>query len=178
MSTAESQLHFNGRPYRLCVVMGVAGAGKTVVGGHLAEQTGGRFIDADDLHPETNVEKMRTGQPLTDADRWPWLTTVGQTLSDQPGLTIAACSALKKSYRAAITKAAGEPVLFVHLDGPKSLIAARMQERTGHFMPTSLLDSQFATLQQPTADETAMGVAIDRSVAQIVTEILSRCGQE
>ena len=178
MWTAESRLHFNGTPHRLCVVMGVAGAGKTVVGARLAEQTGGRFIDADDLHPESNVEKMRTGEPLTDADRWPWLATVGQTLSNQPGLAFAACSALKKSYRAALTKAAGEPVLFIHLDGPKSLIASRMQKRTGHFMPTSLLDSQFAILEKPAADETAIGVAIDRSVAQIVAEILNRCGRD
>ena len=177
MWTAESRLHFNGTRYRLCVVMGVAGAGKSVVGTRLAEQTGGRFIDADDLHPESNVEKMRTGAPLTDTDRWPWLETVGRTLSSQAGLTFAACSALKKSYRAAITHAAGEPVLFAHLNGPKSLIAARMRKRTGHFMPTTLLDSQFATLEVPTAEEAAMDVEIDRSVAQIVSELLERCGR-
>ncbi|TGQ19973.1 gluconokinase, partial [Mesorhizobium sp. M00.F.Ca.ET.216.01.1.1] len=91
--------------------------------------------------------------PLDDADRWPWLAKVGETLRRQPAPVIVGCSALKRAYRDFITERAGAPVLFVYLEGSRELISRRMHERTGHFMPTSLLDSQFATLEVPGKDE-------------------------
>lgn len=138
------------------VVMGVTSTGKTRIGGMLARALGGRFVDGDDLHPSANRRKMAAGVPLEDADRWPWLDRVGAELSRPPCPVVMACSALKKSYRARIAAAAGGPVRFLHLDGPRHVIAERMAAREGHFMPVSLLDSQIATLEAPGAEEGAL----------------------
>jgi gluconokinase len=151
------------------VVMGVSGCGKTAVGEALAAATGARFIDGDSLHPLANIAKMSRGEPLDDVDRWPWLGAVGKALATPPGPTIVGCSALKRAYRDSIRAAAGGTVTFVHLAGSRSLIAARMGARAGHFMPLSLLDSQFATLEAPSADEDAITVDIDRPLADIVS---------
>lgn len=152
------------------IVMGVSGCGKTSVGEALAARLGIPFEDGDDLHPRANVEKMRSGRPLDDDDRWPWLDAVGRRLGDAAPLVIG-CSALKRAYRDRIRARAGGAVTFVHLAGDKALISARMAARTGHYMPPSLLDSQFAALEPPGPDE-AFTVAIDHPPARIVDSIL------
>lgn len=157
-------------PQRM-VIMGVAGCGKSSVGAALAAAIGASYADGDDLHPAANITKMTRGEPLTDQDRWPWLAAVGQALA-RGDHRIIGCSALKRSYRDKITAEAGGPVTFIHLDGTYALIKARMDARTGHFMPPSLLVSQFATLEPPGADEDAVRVDIDQSMAGIVTDIV------
>ena len=150
------------------VFMGVAGCGKTEVGRQVAERLGLRFEDADDFHPPANVEKMASGTPLTDADRAPWLTTMAEAIEEwsSDGGAVLACSALKRSYRDRLREAGG--VGFVHLAGDKSLIAGRMAERKDHFMPTSLLDSQFATLQDPKGEPVTTVVDIDAGLEEVV----------
>lgn len=130
------------------VVMGVSGCGKSSVGAALSQALGIPYRDGDDLHPAVNVAKMRAGEALTDADRWPWLDRVAQDLA-RLAPVIVGCSALRRAYRDRIRAGAGGPVLFVHLAGSREVIAARMAARSGHFMPASLLDSQFATLEPP-----------------------------
>ncbi|GHC62722.1 gluconokinase [Neogemmobacter tilapiae] len=147
------------------VVMGVCGCGKSSVGQGIAAALGLPFTDGDDLHPAANVAKMASGQPLTDADRWPWLTKVGETLA--PG-GVVACSALKRSYRDHIRKAAPD-VRFVYLHGDRALLAARLAARPGHFMPPALLDSQLATLEIPQADENPIILNIAQAIPELVT---------
>lgn len=157
--------------------MGVAGSGKTSVGERLAPLLGGVFLDGDAFHPPENIAKMSHGVPLTDADRWAWLERIGRQMAGRPGAVVAGCSALKRSYREAIRQAAGEPVLFVHLAGSRELIEERMAARTGHFMPTSLLDSQFAALEPPGADEDALTIDIAGSTDEVVTTIAHALGK-
>ncbi len=154
--------------------MGVAGCGKSAVGAALAEHIGAAYLDGDDLHPRENIAKMSRGEPLTDDDRWPWLTLVGRKLARPDGMLIVGCSALKRRYRDHIRREAGAPVTFVHLAGAKELIATRMAARSGHFMPASLIDSQFAALEPPAADENAMTVDIDDTPEAIVAGIAAR----
>lgn len=154
------------------VLMGVAGCGKTSIGDALAPRIDATFIDGDALHPQSNIDKMASGQPLGDDDRWPWLELVGAALADSRGTTIIGCSALKRRYRDAIRKAAGDAVCFVHLSGSRELIQGRMSARKGHFMPPSLLDSQFAALERPETDETALTVDISGTEAEIVEQIV------
>jgi gluconokinase len=160
--------------HRRIVLMGVAGSGKSVVGAALAARIGATYLDGDDLHPPANIAKMSRGEPLTDADRWPWLSLVGQRLAEPDGILILGCSALKRRYRDHIREKANAPVTFVHLSGTKALIASRMGARTGHFMPTSLLDSQFAALEPPAADESAVTVNIHGPVKRAVDEIVAQ----
>lgn len=158
----------------LIVVMGVSGSGKTTVGELLAADLGVPFADADDMHPESNVRKMSAGHPLTDEDRWPWLRRVGTELRDveNSGLVVA-CSALKRAYRDTIL--AEEPrTLFVFLDGSRRLLEERLSRRSDHFMPSSLLDSQLATLERLEADERGITVSIESSPAEIVADIRSK----
>lgn len=156
---------------RRIVLMGVAGCGKSAVGAALAARLGATYLDGDDLHPPANIEKMSRGEPLTDEDRWPWLTLVGHKLASPGGILILGCSALKRRYRDHIRAAAGEPVTFIHLSGSRELIAARMAARSGHFMPASLIDSQFAALEPPAADENAIIVDIDNTLTFVVDDI-------
>lgn len=149
------------------VIMGVAGCGKTSVGRALSALMALPYIDGDDLHPTANVEKMRHGTPLTDDDRWPWLDRCAATLA--PGNIILGCSALKRAYRDRLRRAGD--ITFVHLSGPRDLIAARMAERSGHYMPPSLLDSQFAALEPPAPDESALTLPIDQPPAAIAAAI-------
>ena len=130
------------------VIMGVSGCGKSSLGAALGHRLGIPYRDGDDLHPAANVEKMRAGIPLTDEDRWPWLDCVARVLkNDAP--VIVGCSALRHAYRDHIRSGAGGVVRFVHLAGSREIIATRMAARTGHYMPATLLDSQFATLEAP-----------------------------
>jgi gluconokinase len=155
------------------VVMGVSGCGKSSVGAALSQALGIPYRDGDDLHPAVNVARMRAGEALTDADRWPWLERVAQDLA-RLAPVIVGCSALRRVYRDRIRAGAGGPVLFVHLAGSREVIAARMAARSGHFMPASLLDSQFATLEPPGPDEAAITVDIDQPMDRLVAEILRR----
>ncbi len=157
------------------VLMGVAGSGKTSAGRALAALIGARYLDGDDLHPPANIAKMSAGVALTDADRAPWLAQVGDLLA-APGRRIVGCSALRRAYRDIIRAHAGAPVTFVHLSGSRALIAARMGQRRGHFMPESLLDSQFLTLEPPGPDEGAITVDIELPLHDLVAEIAARLG--
>lgn len=153
------------------VIMGVAGCGKSSVGEALAQRLDIIYRDGDDLHTPQAVEKMRRGIPLTDDDRWPWLDRVAQVLATEAPILVG-CSALKRAYRDRIRVGAGGPVTFVHLSGSRDLIASRMAARTGHYMPTSLLDSQFAALEPPGPDE-AITVDIDQTLTAITDAILT-----
>jgi gluconokinase len=160
------------------VVMGVSGAGKTTIGERLAERLGWEFIEGDRLHPPENVAKMQSGQPLTDTDRAPWLAAVAgaiDALRARGGRAVVTCSALKRDYRHQIIGERAD-VRLVFLDGSPELIAERIAARRGHFMPLSLLDSQFAALEPPGPDENPISVTIaqptDRIVEQIVTMLL------
>lgn len=148
------------------VVMGVASCGKTSVGELLAEKLSAHFIEGDRLHPATNVAKMSAGNALTDEDRWPWLKAIGESLAGREP-AVASCSALKRVYREAISKAAQRPVYFIYLHGSRELLEQRIGARKGHFMPASLLDSQLATLQEPAADELALKLDIALSVTEL-----------
>lgn len=162
MTTAPATCHV--------VVMGVSGSGKTTVARGIAEATGLVFAEADDFHPAANVEKMRSGTPLTDDDRWPWLSELARWMAEQAAAgrsTIMACSALRRAYRDML--ASGPPeVFFVHLSGDPSLIGARISGRTGHYMPASLLGSQLATLEPLEPDEGGLLIDIALPVPQIV----------
>lgn len=153
------------------VIMGVAGCGKSSVGAALGAALGVPYVDGDDLHPAANVEKMRRGTPLTDDDRWPWLGRVATCLQDSAPV-IVGCSALKHIYRDHIRAGVRGKVVFVYLSGARDLIAARMSQREGHYMPLSLLDSQFAALEPPDPDE-AIPVTIDQPLCDIVGQILT-----
>ncbi|MGW1839359.1 gluconokinase [Streptomyces sp. BBFR2] len=143
------------------VVMGVAGTGKTTIGPLVARALGVTYAEGDDFHPPANIAKMSAGTPLDDADRGPWLDAIGAWAHGQAGHGgVVSCSALKRHYRDRL-RAAAPDVLFLHLTGDRALIERRMAERKGHFMPTALLDSQFATLEPLGADE--RGVAVDVS---------------
>ena len=159
---------------RLLVVMGVAGCGKTTIGGALADARGGQFLDGDAFHTPNNIHKMSHGIPLTDEDRWPWLDRFASEMSELDGTVVGGCSALRRSYRDRIRNALGEPVLFIHLTGSPELIASRMAKRTGHFMPMSLLRSQFETLEAPGAGENAIAVDISGTTEQIVDDISTK----
>ncbi len=156
------------------VVMGVSGSGKSTVAVPLAARLGWAFQEGDDLHPAANIAKMKAGEALTDADRVPWLAAIGSWIdaraaAREPGLVT--CSALKRAYRD--TLRTGRPtVRFVYLQGAEPLIAERVARRHGHFMPLALLDSQFRTLEAPTAEEHAIVVDVDQSVEGQIEEIV------
>jgi gluconokinase len=156
------------------VVMGVSGCGKTTVAKRLAERLGWRFAEADEFHSPANVAKMRSGTPLTDEDRGPWLAAIAEWIdasraAGTPG--VVTCSALKKRYRD-ILVGAREDVALVHLAGTYDLIAARMASRPHHYMPVSLLKSQFDALEPPALEEKALVVPIDTPPDEIVSAIV------
>lgn len=164
-------------PPVVLVVMGVAGTGKSLVAATLAERLGWQLGEGDDLHPAANVAKMASGQPLTDEDRWPWLDQVAAWIQDHAAAgqpAIVTCSALKKAYR---DRLRGPRVAFVHLNGTRELLAARLAGRRDHYMPGSLLDSQLETLQPLEADENGIVVELDsKSAAEEAQEIMTRLG--
>jgi gluconokinase len=149
------------------VVMGVSGSGKSTVGAALAQRLRVPFEDADDLHPSANIAKMSRGEALNDEDRFPWLAIVGEWLAVHEDGGVMSCSALKRKYRDQIRHHAPH-VRFLLLEGGRDVIAARQAARPGHFMPASLLTSQFATLEPLEPDEDGVVIEVDQSVDQIV----------
>jgi gluconokinase len=157
----------------LVVVMGVTGSGKSTVGTALAERLGVPFADADDFHSAENVAKMRAGTPLNDGDRLPWLRNIAAWLGEHQGSgAVVTCSALKRIYRDILRERASD-VVFLHLDGDKETARRRVAGRAGHFMPSSLVDSQFADLEPLGADERGIVVDFARAVDDIVDEVAS-----
>ncbi len=156
------------------VVMGVSGCGKSTVGKLIAQALKAHYAEGDSFHPPENVEKMRAGQPLDDHDRAPWLAAMAAAIRDwnvRGEIVVLSCSALKRRYRD-VLRSGGE-VRFIHLAGDKSLIASRLAARKGHYMPPTLLDSQFAALEPPDADE-AVTIAIEGSPEVIAERALAR----
>ena len=157
------------------IVMGVSGAGKSTIGTLLSQRLDRPLIEGDSLHPAANVDKMSHGIALTDEDRWPWLDTVGRAMADVlagNGSVVVSCSALKKAYRDRLRFSAGGELAFVFLKGSRELLMSRMAAREGHFMPVSLLDSQLATLQDPSGEPGVVTVDIDASIDAIVASAL------
>ena len=163
------------------VVMGVSGSGKSTVAAQLAHRLGLPFVDGDDLHPQSNVDKMQSGVPLEDADRWPWLDKVAETLrrrSETEGGVVLACSALKRIYRDRLRAGTGGRVRFAFLDVGMEEIEARLRRRQHHFMPSQLLQSQFATLERPAGDETdVVAVPASGPPETIVADLARRFGR-
>ena len=157
------------------LVMGVSGSGKSTTGESLAAELGWPFRDADSFHPPENVAKMSAGVPLTDEDRWPWLAAIAAWIDERRTKNehgIVSCSALKRKYRKVLLD--GRPdVRLVYLKGEMPLIANRMARRTDHFMPPSLLKSQFETLEEPGTDEWPIVAPIDLSPRRVVEYILA-----
>jgi gluconokinase len=180
-ATAQDPAEHTEPPQHL-VVMGVAGSGKTTVATLLAQRLGTEYAEADQFHPEANIAKMSAGTPLSDEDRWPWLEAIRDWLSaeaDAGRSGVVTCSALKRSYRDLLRTARGR-VCFVHLDGSPELLAERMEHRSGHFMPTSLLPSQLATLEPLDGDEPGFTVDVTRTPEEIADLVLDRragCGR-
>ncbi|SEP12195.1 gluconate kinase, SKI family [Methylobacterium sp. ap11] len=161
-------------PPAVIVVMGVSGSGKSTVASLLAGRLGWEFEDGDDFHPAANVEKMQAGHPLTDEDRWPWLAAIAawiDRVQAEGRHGVVTCSGLKRAYRDVLV--GGRPdVRLVYLQGDRELIGRRMAARHGHFMPTSLLDSQFRTLEEPAPDEDPLVVSVGATPQAIVAEIV------
>ncbi len=158
------------------VLMGVSGSGKSVVGNLLSKAIGSGYAEGDEFHSEANIEKMRGGTPLTDEDRWPWLDSMAEAIDGwrAEGKTmILACSALRKVYRE-ILMSGRDDVLAVHLKGSQELIASRLSVRKHEYMPSTLLQSQFKTLEEPDDSENVITVSIDATPEAIVKTIVDR----
>lgn len=155
------------------IVMGVSGAGKSTIGELLSQRLNRPLIEGDSLHPAANIAKMSQGIPLDDDDRRPWLQAIAARIDEARQSRrpiVVTCSALKRIYRDILT-GGHDDVGFVYLRGAKELIAGRLKARTNHFMPPGLLDSQFAALQEPGADEPTLAIAIDATPDEIVGKI-------
>jgi len=162
-------------PVHAIVVMGVSGCGKSTVAARLAQRLGWEFAEADAFHSPANIEKMRSGTALTDEDRWPWLDAIAAWIGAaraQGRPCIVACSALKRRYRERLA-AGHDDVRFVYLQGAYETVAARLASRSGHYMPLSLLQSQYDALEEPATDEKAIMVSIERPVEALVEELAS-----
>ncbi len=165
---------------RVVYLFGPSGCGKSTVGEQLAEKAGGLYLDGDDHHPPENKRKMGAGVPLQDEDRWPWFENIAAVVlekSREHSLIVVACSALKRVYRDRLRDLVENgigpgSVKFAWLDGSQELIASRIAEREHEYMPASLLDSQFAAFEEPSAEEGVIRVSIDQSPEEIVSQIL------
>jgi gluconokinase len=160
------------------VVMGVSGSGKTTIADKLAERLDWIYEDGDRFHPASNIAKMSAGQPLTDEDRWPWLRAIADEIDrvcEAGERAVIACSALKRAYREILVHERSD-VRIVFLNGTQQLIADRLSQRQGHFMPPGLLASQFKTLEPPEQSENPVTVSIDASVDAIVDDIIRQLG--
>jgi carbohydrate kinase (thermoresistant glucokinase family) len=169
-----------GRPL-VILLMGVAGSGKSTIGRRLSVTLGWPFRDADRFHPQANIDKMSRGIPLDDEDRAPWLAAIAGWIDERcsagaPG--IVSCSALKRAYRTLLRSGRGEDVALVYLQGSFALISDRMARRKHHFMPVSLLKSQFATLEEPGKDECALMVSVRLPPKKVVEQIIAAYGLE
>ena len=162
----------------IVVVMGVAGSGKTTVAKGIAVSMNWLFAEGDAFHPEANVEKMHSGVPLTDEDRWPWLRLIGDWMSEQEDAGVSAvvtCSALRRVYRDLLRE--NRPaVRFCHMTPPEAEIADRLEHRAGHYMPPSLLPSQLATLEPLGDDEPGVAITNEGSAAQVLDRALAALG--
>ena len=159
----------------IVILFGVSGAGKTTVGKLLARELGWRFIEADDFHPAANIEKMRSGHPLTDKDRWPWLEQLRQQIERSFSAgenAVLACSALKRAYRDRLR--VSDEVKFVFLSGDYALVEKQLRSRHGHFMNAALLQSQFDDLEEPKADENVLTIELGRTPEEIVESIKAK----
>ncbi len=167
-------------PHYAIVAMGVSGCGKSTLATHLAQVLGCALFEGDDFHAAASIAKMSAGHPLDDEDRWEWLDRLGTALGAaamRDGVAVASCSALKLSYRKRLEQAAGAPLMFVLLDSTREQAVTHLARRTDHYMPLSLLDSQFATLERPVAGERALAIAPFRPVAEMGAETLAWIGQ-
>jgi gluconokinase len=156
----------------MIIIFGVSGAGKTTVGKLLARELGWQFLEADDFHPAANIEKMRSGRPLTDEDRWPWLDRLREQIEQLLSAgenAVLACSALKRAYRDRLR--VSNEVKFVFLRGDHALVEKQLRSRRGHFMNAALLQSQFDDLQKPQPDEHALTIKLGQTPEQIVEKI-------
>lgn len=160
------------------IVMGVSGSGKSTLGAALAEAIGCPFLEGDDFHAPESVDRMRSGEPLTDDNRWPWLDRLGRAIragQDRDGVVVASCSALKHSYRNRLRAAIPSPVHFILLDGEETELRRRLAARTDHYMPPSLLGSQLATLERPQPEESALildaSLPVQRLCERIAAEL-------
>jgi gluconokinase len=164
----------------LLVVMGVSGCGKSTLAEAIAERGNWNYLDADDFHPPANVAKMRSGEPLTDADRAGWLEILHDKLSETFGEgrgLVLACSALRRRYRDALRGFDRLPVIFVLLHGDRAILEKRLQSRPGHFMPASLLESQLATLELPESDECSITVDLETDLEAALNVVFGALGK-
>lgn len=155
------------------IVMGVSGSGKSTVGEKLASALNLPFLEGDSLHPKANVDKMASGIPLQDEDRWPWLDKIGERLATAENGIIVSCSSLKKSYRDRLRNASRGPLLFVFLDGSFDVLYEHMGHRTGHFMPVAMLESQLATLESPVGEPLVFRADVADPIEKIVAASLN-----
>lgn len=158
------------------VVMGVSGSGKTTIAEEIARREGWELLEGDDFHPPANIEKMKSGVPLTDDDRWPWLRAIAAAIDERRKRSesvVVACSALKRAYRDILVDG-HDDVVVVYLQGSSTLIAERIAARKHHFMPAKLLESQFAALEEPGPDERSIIVSVAPPPAEIVDTIMNR----
>jgi gluconokinase len=156
----------------IVIIFGVSGAGKTTVGKLLARELGWRFVEADNFHPPANIKKMRSGDPLTDKDRWPWLERLRQQIERSLSVgenAVLACSALKRAYRDRLRL--GNEEKFVFLRGDYALVEKQLRSRHGHFMNAALLKSQFNDLEKPQPDENVLTIELGRTPEKIVERI-------
>lgn len=161
------------------VVMGVSGSGKSTLGAALADAIGCPFLEGDDFHAPESVDRMRSGEPLTDDNRWPWLDRLAGAIRAElgrHGVAVASCSALKYSYRDRLRAAIPAPILFILLDGEAEELRRRMTARADHYMPASLLDSQLATLEWPRPDERALILDANLPVDLLCESIFASLG--
>ena len=166
------------RPSQHLVVMGVSGSGKTTLAELLSERLGWVCAEADDLHPQANVDKMTGGLALTDEDRWPWLRIIRDWLSEQTRAgrsAVVTCSALRAAYRDVLREAEGD-LQFVHLTAPADVLKERVEQRVGHFMPPTLLRSQLETLEPLRDDEPGLTVVVDVPPTEVADRVISGLG--
>jgi gluconokinase len=163
-----------GKGSKAIIVMGVSGSGKSTFGRQLATHWSVPFLEGDEFHPPSNVEKMRIGVPLTDDDRWPWLDRIAQAFAadcERHSLVVGSCSALRRAYRDRLRGGIPVPVLFVFLEADEHVLLERVKSRRGHYMPPALLPSQLATLERPDPDEHALFFQSDQRIERLIAQV-------